>query len=106
MTKIQKEHWVEGIVTNCFMLSSHLANYFFILVRKMKYKCSICVSPFLLSQISFYLSYFYALSGQFIILKIYRPGNFLSSHCSGKFLEDLFENKFNSEGSSPAIREP
>lgn len=64
---------------------------------------NLCGSLFTISEIPFYLSYLYALSGQFVILKIYRPG---SSHCSGNFLEDPSENKFNPKGSSPAIREP
>lgn len=49
----------------------------FILMRKVKYKCSVCFS---LYYPRYLFIFFYALSGQFIILKIYTTGNFLSSH--------------------------
>lgn len=76
----------------------------FILMRKMKYKWSVCFSLYYPRYLFIFSMHFQAtsLSSKFTQQEIYYLVIFKSSE---KFLEDLFENKCNAKGISPAIRQ-
>lgn len=76
-------------------------------MRQMKYKCSVCFPLYCLRYLFIYfISMLFqtnSLSSKFTQQEISYLVIFKSSE---KFLEDIFENKFNAKGNCPAIRQP
>lgn len=75
----------------------------FILMRKVKYKCSVCFSVYYPTYLFIFSMHFQAssLSSKFTQQEISYLVIFKSSE---KFLEDLSESKCNAKGNSPAIK--